>query len=70
MYKKTKQNQKKINIKKGKYKYDQEVYDILMDSFDLMPLSCIVNGKFLAVHGGISPELRTVKKKKNIYIYI
>jgi diadenosine tetraphosphatase ApaH/serine/threonine PP2A family protein phosphatase len=31
-----------------------------MDSFDLMPLSCIVNGKFLALHGGISPELKTV----------
>ena len=43
-----------------KYKYDQDIYDILMDSFDLMPLSCIVNGKFLAVHGGISPELKTV----------
>ena len=31
-----------------------------MDSFDLMPLSCIVNGRFLAVHGGISPDLKTV----------
>ena len=40
-----------------KYKYDQEIYDILMDSFDLIPLSCIVNGKFLALHGGLSPEL-------------
>lgn len=45
---------------KGKYKYDQEIYDVCMDSFDLMPLSCIVNGKFLALHGGISPELKTV----------
>lgn len=31
-----------------------------MDSFDLIPLACIVNGKFIAVHGGISPELKTV----------
>ena len=31
-----------------------------MESFDLIPIGCIVNGKFLAVHGGISPELRTV----------
>lgn len=31
-----------------------------MDSFDLIPLSCVINGKFLAVHGGISPELKTV----------
>ena len=44
----------------GLYKYDQEVYDMFMDSFDLMPLSCIVNGKFLALHGGLSPDLKTI----------
>ena len=37
-------------------KYDQEVYDLLMDSFDQMPLACVVNGRYLALHGGISPE--------------
>jgi len=31
-----------------------------MDSFDLFPLSCVVNGKFIALHGGISPDLKTV----------
>ena len=31
-----------------------------MESFDLIPIACIVNGKFLAVHGGISPELISV----------
>jgi len=49
-----------------KYKYDQEVYEIIMDSFDLYPLSCIVNGKFLAVHGGISPDLKTIEDIKKI----
>ncbi len=43
------------------HKYDQEIYDLFMDSFDQMPLCCVVNGKFLAVHGGLSPELRTVE---------
>lgn len=43
-----------------KYKYDQEIYDIIMDSFDLIPLACIINNKFLAVHGGISPDMKTV----------
>lgn len=49
-----------------KYKYDQEVYDIIMQSFDYMPLSCIVNNKFLAVHGGISPKLVSLKDIENI----
>lgn len=31
-----------------------------MDSFDNMPLACVINNKFLALHGGISPELKTV----------
>lgn len=43
------------------YKYDQEIYDLFMDSFDLFPLSAIINHRFLAVHGGISPELRNVE---------
>lgn len=38
-----------------------------MDSFDLIPLSCVVNGKFLALHGGISPELKSVKKLHYFY---
>ena len=31
-----------------------------MDSFDMMPLACVINGKFFALHGGISPEMKTV----------
>lgn len=42
------------------HKYDQEIYDIFMDSFDQMPVGAVINGKFLAVHGGISPELKSV----------
>ena len=43
------------------YKYDQDIYDMVMDSFDNFPLACIVNGRFIAVHGGISPELQNVE---------
>lgn len=50
----------------GKYKYDQEVYDLFMESFDLIPLACVVNGKFLALHGGISPELKTLEDVKRL----
>ena len=39
-------------------KYDEEVYGLIMDSFDAMPLACLINEKYLGVHGGISPELK------------
>ena len=42
------------------YKYDLEVYEAVMRSFDMMPIACVLNSSFLAVHGGISPELRTI----------
>ncbi|OMJ83404.1 hypothetical protein SteCoe_15672 [Stentor coeruleus] len=43
------------------YKYDLEIYDLIMDSFDAMPIACIVNNKFIGVHGGISPELNSLQ---------
>ncbi|SCO65028.1 serine/threonine protein phosphatase 2B catalytic subunit A, putative [Plasmodium vivax] len=39
------------------YKYDMVVYYAFMESFDTIPLSAVINGKFLAVHGGLSPQL-------------
>jgi len=32
-----------------------------MDSFDLFPIACIVNNKFIGLHGGLSPYLKTVR---------
>ena len=55
--------------KLGLYKYDQEVYDVLMESFDLFPLSCVINGKFVALHGGISPDLRSLEDIKRVDRY-
>lgn len=31
-----------------------------MNVFDSLPVGCLINKKFLAVHGGISPELKTL----------
>ena len=32
-----------------------------MDSFDLIPLACVINGRFLALHGGISPDMKNLE---------
>lgn len=41
-------------------KHDQEVYDLFMDLFEAMPISAIINGRFITFHGGISPQLKTI----------
>jgi serine/threonine-protein phosphatase 2B catalytic subunit len=45
-------------------KYGTELYNVIMESFYCLPLSCIVNKKFLALHGGFSPDLKTVFDKR------
>ena len=44
----------------GLKKYDQQVYELIMELFDNLPLACLINGKFLCVHGGISHDLKSL----------
>jgi serine/threonine-protein phosphatase 2B catalytic subunit len=48
------------NIYLGLSKYNQDIYDRIMGLFDMLPLCCVLNGKFFCVHGGLSPELKTL----------
>ena len=38
-------------------KFDEEVYELIMDAFECLPIAAIVDDRIFAVHGGISPEL-------------
>ena len=43
-----------------KYDNDDSVYDEFITCFETMPIAADVNGDYLCMHGGISPELATV----------
>ncbi len=43
------------------YKYDVEVFNAFMNSFECLPLACVLNERFLVVHAGISPDVQTVR---------
>ncbi|CAE8637314.1 unnamed protein product, partial [Polarella glacialis] len=48
------------------FKYDIGVYNAFMDSFDCLPLAATINGKFLCVHGGLSPDLAKLQAINNL----
>ena len=42
-------------------KYNQDIYEQFMITFDCLPLAAIVNKRFFCVHGGISDKLLLIK---------
>jgi len=48
-------------------RYDLDIYNLFMELFDSMPISAIVDGKYFAMHGGISPQLQKLEQIEKIY---
>lgn len=51
-----------------KYK-SEDLYDCIMESFDALPLSLLIetkNSRFLCLHGGLSPDLPTIESIQQI----
>lgn len=42
------------------HKYSNQLYEECLQSFNALPLAAIMNKQFFCVHGGLSPELKTL----------
>lgn len=52
----------------GLFKYSERVYDACIRSFNALPLAAIIDKRFFCVHGGISPELGTLRDLEKVSI--
>ena len=50
-----------------KRKCNVSIWKSFVDFFNHLPISCVLNDKIFAVHGGISPELINVNQITNIF---
>ena len=41
-------------------------WSFCMEVFDLLPLGAVINGEILCIHGGLSPEIRTIDQIRTI----
>jgi serine/threonine-protein phosphatase 2B catalytic subunit len=47
-------------------RFDNQVYEAFMELFDALPIACVVDDKYLAMHGGISPDLNLIEEINSV----
>jgi serine/threonine-protein phosphatase 2B catalytic subunit len=47
-------------------RFDNQVYEAFMELFDALPIACVVDDKYLARHGGISPDLNLIEEINSV----
>jgi len=53
-----------------KYDGEQDLYELFIETFEAMPIAADVNGDYLCMHGGISPDLNTLEDINKINRFI
>lgn len=43
-----------------------DIWKLIMDVFDFLTLSCVIDGNIFCVHGGISPAIATIDELRKI----
>ena len=56
-------------VPEGLFKYSERVYDACIRSFNALPLAALIDKRFFCVHGGISPELGTLRDLERVTLY-
>ena len=59
-------NVRYLKFKKGKRRYSVKLWRSFTDLFNWLPVAAMIDDKILCMHGGLSPELKTLDQLEKI----